>query len=188
MKRTNLLALAVLIAFFTLLPPGEAGKVKASDVELNQQIYQYIGYENNQQSVFNAAIALNGDKSSNSCVYFVSEVLRRNGIAVPRNTANTIQLVLSLTLRGWSWDTDYKKLEPGDIAFTTDSMGDKKGIPSHTYVFMGWVSEGSYDYAYICDNQAKDYENRIYHIRNISSRDNVDGKSKDAFSFFMRSN
>lgn len=188
MKRTNLVALAVLIAFLTVLLPGEAVKVRASDGELTQQIYEYIGDESNQNSVFNAAIALNDNKSSNSCVYFVSEVLRRNGIGVPRNTANTIQLVLSLTLKGWEWETDYKKLKPGDIAFTTDSTGNKKGIPSHTYVFMGWVSEGSYDYAYICDNQAKDYDNRVYHIRNISKRDTVDGKSKDAFSFFMRSN
>jgi|GEM_PF-5448301 len=222
MKRTNMIALAVIIAFFTLLPPGEAGKVKAGDIELynlrrinanvdyfrrkenqgntnlfqrglnrfciTQQIYQYIGDESNRQSAFSAAIALNGNKSANSCVYFISEVLRRNGIAVPSNTANTVQLVLELAQRGWSWGTDYKELKPGDIAFTTDSTGRKIGIPSHTYIFMGWVSEGSYDYAYICDNQAKDYDNKIYHIRNIRDRDNVDGKSKDAFNFFMRSN
>lgn len=50
---------------------------------------------------------------------------------------------------------------------------------------MAWVKEGNYDYAYICDNQAKDYENKIYHIRNIKNVDKANGYSKDAFSFFM---
>jgi hypothetical protein len=51
---------------------------------------------------------------------------------------------------------------------------------------MGWVKEGSYDNAYICDNQAKDYDNEIYHIRNIKDRANVNGITKDAFSFFLK--
>ena len=51
--------------------------------------------------------------------------------------------------------------------FTTDGYGNKMVFQPHTYVFMAWVKEGNYDYAYICDNQTKDYENKIYHIRNI---------------------
>ena len=59
-------------------------------------------------------------------------------------------------------------------------------MPSHTYIFMDWVEEGNFDYAYICDNQAKDYNNQIYHIRNIAIVDKANGFTKDAFSFLMR--
>ena len=51
---------------------------------------------------------------------------------------------------------------------------------------MKWVDESHFDYAYICDNQAKDYKNKVYHIRNIKVVDKANGYSKDAFAFFMK--
>lgn len=153
---------------------------------LREQIYSYMKVEKNQKAVFNSAISLNNGDSANSCVYFVAEVLRRNNVGISESTCNTAQLIEILRNKGWKKDSDYKNLKPGDIVFTTDGMGNKNGIPTHTYVFMDWVEEGSYDYAYICDNQAKDYDNKVYHIRNIKNPDSANGFTKDAFSFFMK--
>jgi hypothetical protein len=165
---------------------GVIAKKIGEDVHLRESIYSYMKQEKNQEKVFNAAIALNDGRSSNACVYFVSEVLRRNDVDIPKRICNTRQLISVLNERGWIKDKNYKNLKPGDICFTTDGAGNKSGIPTHTYVFMGWVEEGSYDYAYILDNQAKDYDNKIYHVRNIKNVDKVNGFTKDAFSFFMK--
>ncbi|MFL0247059.1 hypothetical protein [Candidatus Clostridium stratigraminis] len=159
---------------------------KNKDTNFNEKVYSYLKSSSHEKSVFNAAIILNGKTSSNSCVYFISEVLRRNGVEIPKEIGNTSQIVPLLQQKGFQKYTNYKDLQPGDIVFTTDESGNKNGVPSHTYVFMKWVEKGSYDYAYICDNQAKDYENQIYHIRNIKNKDSVNGIPKDAFSFFMR--
>jgi hypothetical protein len=158
---------------------------KTNKLFLRESIYNFLKVEKNQKAVFADAVALNHGSSKNSCVYFVSEVLRKNDYFIPKETANTTQLISILEKEGWKKNYNFKKLKPGDIVFTTDHKGNKKGKPTHTYIFMGWVKEGSYDYAYVCDNQAKDYENQIYHIRNVKNRVNVDGLTKDAFSFFM---
>lgn len=50
---------------------------------------------------------------------------------------------------------------------------------------MSWAEEGKYDYAYVCDNQAKDYRGKIYHIRNIKKTENINNYQKEPFSFFM---
>ena len=110
-------------------------------------------------------------KTANTCVYFVSEALRKIDIPVPEGICNTSQLISVLEERRWKKDANYKNLKPGNIVFTTDVAGNKNGTPTHAYIFMGWVEEGSYDYAYICDNQAKDYGGQTYHIRNIKSPD-----------------
>jgi hypothetical protein len=151
-----------------------------------ESIYDYMNTEENRQQVFLDAMALNNNSSENACVYFVSEVLRKNNYSMPNATAHTTQLVSILEKDGWKKVYDYKKLQPGDICFTTDYYGDTKGYPTHTYVFMGWVEEGNYDFAYICDNQAKDYDDQILHIRNIKDRVVLNGITKDAFSFFMK--
>ena len=191
MKRINFKVIAIVAAIMAILSTAypvidEMRGANGGSIDISQQIYAYMEQEGNQQKVFGSAISLNGNKSSNACVYFVSEVLRKNNIWVSKRTANTAQLVSTLKYKGWKKEYDYEDLKPGDIVFTTDSSGNKAGNPSHTYVFMGWTSKDSYDYAYICDNQAKDYENEIYHIRNIKNIAYVDGKLKDAFSFFMR--
>ena len=112
-------------------------------------------------------------------------MLRRNDFNMPKGIANIAQMIAILEEEGWQKQRDYENLMPGDICFTTDGNGDKNGIPTHTYVFMKWVKEGNYDYAYICDNQAKDYKGNVYHIRNINVVARSNGFDKDAFAFFM---
>ena len=152
---------------------------------LRDKIYAFLQTKQNRETVYSNSIKLNNGESANTCVYFVSEVLRENDYKVPKDMANISNFLDFLEKRNWKKNFDYKQLKPGNICFSTDESGNKYGIPTHTYIFMGWVNDGSYDYAYICDNQAKDYQNKIYHIRNINCKDTVNGFEKDAFSFFM---
>lgn len=152
---------------------------------LTQNVYHYLEDTGNRKDAYAAGIELNGGSSANTCVYFVAEVLRQNDLNVPKEVCNISQIMPILEEKGWEKEEDCKNLRPGDICFTTDANGDKNGIPTHTYVFMKWVKTGDYDYAYICDNQAKDYKMKIYHIRNINVITKVNGSDKDAFAFFM---
>lgn len=186
MRPTRKLILILTLAGLLLLVKTLLPYAKPEGTYSIKKVYNYLKDENNQRKVYNKAVKLNGGDSANTCVYFVSEVLRRNGISIDESTCNTEQLINILKDKGWKKINNYKELEPGDLCFTTDSLGNKKGISSHTYIFMGWVEEGSFDYAYICDNQAKDYNNQVYHIRNIAVVDDANGFTKDAFSFFMR--
>lgn len=161
-------------------------KVEAQNKTLNKSIYNFLEDEGNQKDVYTAAIELNKGSSANTCVYFISEVLRRNNFNVPSETNNISKIIPILESNGLGKEWDYEKLRPGDICFTTDEKGDENGTPTHTYVFMEWVVEGSYDYAYICDNQAKDYDGEVYHIRNINFKDKANGADKDAFAFFIK--
>ncbi|MBU3178829.1 hypothetical protein KPL47_21185 [Clostridium estertheticum] len=153
---------------------------------LNENIYGFLQDKGKRTDVYNTSVKLNKGSSKNTCVYFLSEVLRKNNFSVPIETSNTEQMISLLSHKGFKKQSNYKKLMPGDICFTTDANGQQSGFPTHTYVFMKWVKEGSYDYAYICDNQAKDYKGKIYHIRNISITVKSNGLAKDPFAFFMR--
>lgn len=184
MKRINLFMATLIIIFLAVVIVDKIVIQNSSELDLTDKIYEFMKDSSNQQNVFNEAKGLNANSSSNACVYFVSEVLRENNVQISKDVANTAQLISTLKQKGWKKDIDYMDLERGDIVFTTDETGDKNGVPSHVFVFMGWVNEGSYDYAYICDNQAKDYLNKIYHIRNIKNKAIVNGITKDAFSFF----
>lgn len=183
-KKIKFLILVILILGTVYL--GKTIINKRRSTEFTNSIYSFLTIKNNRIKAYNNAVALNNNISANTCVYFVAEVFRQNGISISKNTANTSQLLDTLGTLKWKKNTNYKKLRPGDLVFTTDEYGNKEGIPSHTYVFMNWVEEGNYEYAYICDNQAKDYNNMIYHKRNIKNIDNANGMSKDAFSFFMK--
>lgn len=186
MKKIKLTISTVLIMVIAIVAIYETMLNKPQQGELRKRIYSYMIDKQNRIQVYEAAIALNGGKSANTCVYFLSEVLRRNDVPISKETANTTQILKKLNQMGWKKDTDYKNLQPGDIGFTTDATGNKDGIPTHTYIFMGWVEKGNYDYAYIVDNQAKDYDNKIYHISNIKNVGEANGFTKEAFSFFMR--
>jgi len=164
----------------------EKAYVKEETPYSTREVYNFLENAENRKDVHAVATKLNNGSSANTCVYFIAEVLRRNHFKVPNEINNTSQLVAILKENGWKKQSDYKKLESGDICFTTASDGKKNGVPTHTYVFMKWVKEGNYDYAYICDNQAKDYKGKIYHIRNIKVVDKANGSSKDAFAFFMK--
>ncbi len=60
-------------------------------------------------------------------------------------------------------------------------MPERPGVPSHAYVFMGWVEDGKTDYANICDGQVEEFGN-ILHKRNVS----IATTQKDKFSFFLK--
>jgi hypothetical protein len=152
---------------------------------INSNLYNFMKVKSSREEVYSKAIKLNNGSSANTCVYFIAEALRMNGEKISSSICNTSQLLNAMEKDGWKKEKDYKKLKPGDICFTTDEKLNKNGIPSHTYIFMGWQSEGNYEYAYICDNQAKDYKGEIYHLRNITIAKNIGGSQKDPFSFFL---
>lgn len=146
--------------------------------KIGTNLYNYFMNYDNRQSVLNRAIELHNGITSNNCVYFASEGLRRAGLTdLPNYVANTVTLTSQLEDRGWYSSKDFSILLPGDICFTT-SYGNG---PTHAYTFMGWVSEGSYEYAYVCDNQGYDYGYNDYHIRNVS----IATPTKDATWYFM---
>lgn len=158
---------------------------KVSSTNLRENIYDSMTRKDNRVKAYNKAMALNNGSATNSCVYFLSEVLRMNGEKIADNVCNTSQILDIMKNEGFKKERDYKKLKSGDIVFTTDEWLNPYGVPTHTYIFMGWQKEGQYDYAYICDNQANDYDGNVYHLRNISKLDNKDGNTKEPFSFFM---
>ncbi|WP_243454675.1 hypothetical protein [Desulfosporosinus fructosivorans] len=53
---------------------------------------------------------------------------------------------------------------------------------THTYTFMGWVTPGKYDYAYIVDNQARSFGGQVFHVRSTTD-DPV--HHIDGMAFFM---
>ncbi|ERI91562.1 hypothetical protein HMPREF1982_03071 [Clostridiales bacterium oral taxon 876 str. F0540] len=187
MKKVKFIIELIIIIVLCVVIVNKAKELfGTSNLQVRENIYNYLKSEKNQMQIYEAAMKLNNGSSQNTCVYFISEVLRKNNYNVPKETCNTAQIIALLEKDGWEKDSNFKNLKPGDICFTTDDKGNKNGVPSHTYVFMGWVKEGNYDYAYICDNQAKDYGNKVYHVRNISIIANANGYKKDAFSFFMK--
>lgn len=145
-----------------------------------EKIYEYLNVETNRTSILKKAMELNKGSKTGVTIYLLSEILRSNGFAVADSTSTVKQLVTDLTSMDWKKDTDFTKLEKGDICFTTD-VPKKPGVPSHAYVFMGWVEDGKTEYANIIDGQVQEYGN-ILHKRNIS----ISVTEKDKFSFFLR--
>ncbi|MCI6277501.1 MAG: hypothetical protein MR639_12315 [Clostridium sp.] len=181
-----LLSTLILCLSFAIITQIDEAKTQGDNSTVQSQIFNYLSSSKNQKKTYEKAIDLNGGSSENTCVYFIAEVLRQNHIYMENETCNTAQLISKLENLGWKKDFDYTKLKPGDICFTTDGTPQNTGAPSHAYFFMKWKKEGSYDEAYIVDNQAKDYDGKIYHLRNIASVSNFNGLTKDPFSFFMR--
>lgn len=179
MRRKSLLLLYTLILFISInsfAPKAIAAGRQQSQVQIS--LYNYVTVEANRKSVEKAARKLNRGNYHNTCVYFVSESLRRVGYDVPKRICNTRQLVSYLSSKGWKVSRNLKDLKPGDICFTTNHA---LGSPSHAQIFMGWTKDGSTDYAYIVDNQSYDYKGKTYHIRNIRKKQ----RDKDATKFFM---
>lgn len=168
----------------TTLPAVVTKRIQ-SDISI--KVYSYLQNLKNREDVKDVAKALNGGDQHNSCVYFASEVLRRQGLNIPKSVCSTgslsndpiknISLIYTLQNDGWKVDYDLKNLLPGDFCFTTN---DSQGRPTHVYVFMGWAAEGRYDYANVCDNQSYDYGLTL-HKRNI----NIALPGKEATAFFM---
>ena len=114
----------------------------------------------------------------------MAEALRQNGVDIPNVTCTTSGLIAQLNGKGWTRNLDYNNLRPGDICFTTDK-NNGNSAPSHTYVFMNWLSPHNYDYAMVCDNQADRY-GTVYNKRNIDKINVYNGEKKEVFQFFMR--
>ncbi|ADK15909.1 MULTISPECIES: cell wall-binding repeat-containing protein [Clostridium] len=158
--------------------PTTPTDTSASHSELQKNLYNYLSDEDHRQSVLSRAIELHGGDTSNNCVYFQSEALRRSGLTdLPEWVCNTVQFTSQLLQRGWTKCEDLAQLRPGDICFTTNG-------PSHTYTFMKWCDPKSYDYAYICDNQGNEYGGNAYHKRNVDFATSL----KDAIAYFMYEN
>lgn len=184
LKKLLIIITSITLLLTTLYVIKSSYNIRSSK-KLGENIYNSMKIKENRIKIYNAAVKLNKGDSANTCVYFISEVLRTNGEKINHGICNTSQILDIMKKNGWKKETDYKKLKPGDICFTTDEKLNKKGIPTHTYVFMGWKDENKYDYAYICDNQSKDYDNMIYHLRNVTKNIEVKGSAKEPFSFFM---
>ena len=144
------------------------------------KIYAYLDIEANRTAVLKKAVSLNEDNQKGLTVYLLSEILRANNTVIPEKTFTIKQLVTDLTSMDWKKNTDFNALKKGDICFTTDMPGNTN-VPSHAYVFMGWVEEGKTDYAYVCDGQINEF-GKILHKRNLS----ISTTKKDKFSFFLR--
>lgn len=186
MKKIGLLIVTILLSVLLITVLTSTNKKAEMGSSYSREgLYNFLTDDENRRQAYAASIKLNQGTSANSCVYFISDVLRKNGVDVPKDVCNTSQIISFLKSEGWEKNRDYKELKPGDICFTTDGLGNKNGTPTHTYVFMKWVNENSYDYAYICDNQAKDYKGNIYHTRNVAIKAMANGYYKDSFSFFM---
>ncbi len=122
----------------------------------NYQLFKYMTYPQNQVSVDQTAVALHGGITSNNCVYFASEAMRRVGLSLPTSTCNTYDLENKLVAMGFVPCYDLSQLKPGDIVFTNGY--------THVYIFMCWDTNG---YAYIVDNQSYNFDNKILHRRQV---------------------
>ena len=122
----------------------------------NYKLFKYMTDVNNELSVDSTAVGLHNGITSNNCVYFTSEALRRIGVDIPTSTANTYQLENQLKSMGFAYSYDFSQIKPGDIVFTNNY--------SHVYIFMCWDKDG---YAYIVDNQRTSFENLVLHRRKV---------------------
>lgn len=136
------------------------------------KLFNYMSNEDNRESVHYAAIDLHGGETTNNCVYFTSEALRRAGVKIPLYVANTYQLERELLSRGWIKSTNTSDLRPGDVVFS----GYK-----HSFTFMNWYDD---DYAYIVDNQKK-YFDSVLHRRLVSVDDPVNGTIRATHFFYL---
>ncbi|EOU1690853.1 N-acetylmuramoyl-L-alanine amidase family protein [Clostridium perfringens] len=136
------------------------------------KLFNYMSNEDNRESVHYTAIDLHGGETTNNCVYFTSEALRRAGVKIPLYVANTYQLERELLSRGWIRSTNTSDLRPGDVVFS----GYK-----HSFTFMNWYDD---DYAYIVDNQKK-YFDSVLHRRLVSVDDPVNGTIRATHFFYL---
>ena len=136
------------------------------------KLFNYMSNEDNRESVHYAAIDLHGGETTNNCVYFTSEALRRAGVKIPLYVANTYQLERELLSRGWIRSTNTSDLRPGDVVFS----GYK-----HSFTFMNWYDD---DYAYIVDNQKK-YFDSVLHKRLVSVDDPINDTIRATHFFYL---
>ncbi|MBU3161155.1 hypothetical protein KPL37_15650 [Clostridium frigoris] len=173
-KKSSKIASTAKIALYSLTTEDTA---KLSALGLKQtaigaKLSTYLSSSANIVNVLNKAIELHSGDSSNNCVYFSSEAMRRIGRGVPMSMCNTLDYIHYLRSNAWVSSSNIKELTPGSICFT---VSNGQGYPTHTFVFMGWVTDRDYTSAYVADNQGTSV-----HIRNMGST-----YATDAFASFM---
>ena len=124
--------------------------------KLQENLYNYMMDPEHQESVHLKAIELHNGDTSNNCVFFTSEALRRVSVDIPKNIAYTTNLEKELVKRNWGKVKDLSKLEAGDICFAGEA---------HAYIFMGWANEEK-TVAYVVDNQKARFGS-TYHERGL---------------------
>ena len=161
----------------------DTSPIPAAPAGIGDSLAIFLADPANGQAAGQRAVALNGGEWHNACVYTVSEVLRRVGCDIPDATNYTATLIGLLRDRGFQVNRDLTALQPGDICFTTNEAGQANGIPTHTYVFLGWIEPGL---ASIYDNQIYDYGS-LYHARPIGLTyfNEEPDRPKEATAFFM---
>ena len=140
---------------------------------ISYKLDSYLNITSNIQSVEARAVALHGGDTSNNCVYFSSETMRRIGVYVPTYMANTGKYVPYLSSIGLKKNYNLDLLSLGNICFTALLNA---GNPTHTFVFMDWINPDDHSLAYVADNQGS-----TIHIRSM-----VESAIYDAFCFFFK--
>ncbi|MBU3181007.1 fibronectin type III domain-containing protein [Clostridium psychrophilum] len=140
---------------------------------IGAKLSMYLKSSTNISSVINRAVALHCGDPHNICVYFSSEAMRSIGVPVPKSVANTGLYLSYLRSHGWVTSYNIKELTAGSICFTTH--GSEGYNPTHTFVFMGWVTPGNYTLAYVADSQGTSV-----HVRNMGVT-----SATEAFGLFM---
>lgn len=158
--------------------------------EVQQNLYKYLSDKKNCEYLYKNAVKLNGGETSDTCVFFVSEALRKQKENIGKSVcytgrykgdiAHSNSLIYNLLNDGWKIDYNAEDLMPGDLCFSIDILGKDGGFPTHVYTFMGWEKPNSTENAYIVDNQANKYNGEFYHSRNVTA-----SKPRDKFHFFM---
>mgnify|MGYP001595226915 CR=1 FL=1 len=139
---------------------------------ISYKLNSYLNSTENIQSVEARAVALHSGETSNNCVYFSSETMRRIGVYVPTSMANTANYVPYLSSMGLTKNYNLDSLSLGNICFTVPL---NNGNPTHTFVFMDWLNPDDHSLAYVADNQGA-----TVHIRSM-----IQTAVYDAFSFFF---
>lgn len=158
--------------------------------EVQQNLYKYLLSKKNCEYLYKNAVKLNGGETSDTCVFFVSEALRKQKENIGKTVcytgrykgdiAHNNSLIYNLLNDGWKIDYNADNLMPGDLCFSIDVLGKDGGFPTHVYTFMGWEKPNSTENAYITDNQAKKYNGEFHHLRNVTA-----SNPRDKFHFFM---
>lgn len=154
-------------------------EVKQEEKTYYEKIGSSLDKEEDRKNILKSALSLTGGKYEGSNIKYMVSILKANGINIPTSVSRTDTLVKELEKLGWKKSTNANDLRKGDIVFAIDTVG-IAGVPSHTYIFMGWENSKK-ENGYVVDAlSAKD--NVTYHKRPIT----VQSETTDKMQFFMR--
>ncbi|WP_102401566.1 hypothetical protein [Haloimpatiens massiliensis] len=154
-------------------------EVKQDEKPYYEKIGSSLDKEEDRKNILKSALSLTGGKYEGINIKYMVSILKANGVNIPTSISRTDTLVKELEKLGWKKNTNSSDLKKGDIVFTTDTVG-ITGVPSHTYIFMGWENSKK-ENAYVVDALSAK-ENVTYHKRPIT----VQSETTDKMQFFMR--